>query len=156
MIQPQRSYSSCKESSASRQTPDHVTEKANDGNEVSQKMRLFCRVLQVEQKITLSELSLDELLKPGHFYILTQCARNISGFEEYDGSLSKKCFKASGISIHSWYELERAAVIVHSPIIYLKSESTLREKRKILLLRNRKRVSRGHSFLLIMFKQEAR
>ena len=53
--------------------------------EVSQKMRLLGRVLQVGRKITSSELSLEELLKPGHFDTLIECARNISGFEEKDG-----------------------------------------------------------------------
>lgn len=85
------------------------TEKAN---EVSQKMRLLGRVLQEGRKLTATELTLVELLKPGRFDTLIECARNISGFEENDGSSSKRTFKAPGTAVHCGYELKRAAVIV--------------------------------------------
>ena len=85
------------------------TEKAN---EVSQKMRLLGRVLQEGRKLTASELRLEEMLKPAHFDTLIECARNIAGFQENDGRLSSKTFKAPGTAVQCGYEIKRAAVIV--------------------------------------------
>ena len=70
------------------------TEKAG---EVSQKMRLLGRVLQVGRNVTSSELSLEELLKPGHFDTLIESARNISGFEEKTGHLQASLSRPLGL-----------------------------------------------------------
>jgi hypothetical protein len=85
------------------------TEKAT---EVSQKMRLLGRVVQEGRKLVGTEVTLKELLKSRHFDRLIDCARNMAGFKENDGSSSKKSFKAPGTAVHCGYEIKRAAVII--------------------------------------------
>ena len=54
----------------------------------------------------------EDLLKPGNFDTLICCARNMAGYEENDGSSSKKRFKAPATAVHCGYELKRAAMIL--------------------------------------------
>jgi hypothetical protein len=94
----------------SQQLEKRGTEKAS---EVSQKMRLLGRVVLEGRKLIGNEkVSLEDLLKPGKFDTLICCARNIAGYEENDGSSSKKRFKAPATAVHCGYELKRAAMIL--------------------------------------------
>ena len=86
---------------------------AEKATEVSQKMRLLGRVLIEGRKLTgNTEATLEDLLKPRHFDTLVQRARKIGGYEENDGTSSKKNFKAPATSVHCGYELKKAAVII--------------------------------------------
>jgi hypothetical protein len=86
------------------------TEKAA---EVSQKMRLLGRVIKEGRKTTGERnCSLVDLLKPEKFDTLIHCAQTLGGYDESDGSTSKKKFKAPATTVHCGYELKRAALIV--------------------------------------------
>jgi hypothetical protein len=56
-------------------------------------MRLLGRVVQEGRKLVGTEVTLKELLKSRHFDRLIDCARNMAGFEENDGSSSKKVLR---------------------------------------------------------------
>ena len=73
------------------------TEKAS---EVSQKMRLLGRVVEEGRKLTGDRnATLESLLKPGNFDILVSCALSIAGYEENDGSSSKRIL---GLQQQQW------------------------------------------------------
>lgn len=80
--------------------------------EVSQKMRLLARVVQEGRKLIKTEVTLVELLKPHHFDRLIECAKTVAGFQENDGSSSKKNFKVPATAVHAGYELKRAAMVI--------------------------------------------
>jgi hypothetical protein len=86
------------------------SEKSGD---VSQKMHLLGRVEKEGRKKEGKETwCLKDFLKPQEFDTLMHCARTLGGYEENDGSTSKKTFKSPATTVHCGYELKRAALIL--------------------------------------------
>ena len=78
-------------------------------------MRLLGRILvEARKNCGNQNASLKDVLIPSNFDMLMKCARDIGGYEENDGTSSKRSFKSPSTTINCGYEIRNAASVIES------------------------------------------
>ena len=87
-------------------------------NEISPKMRLLGRILVEARKNCVNQnASLKDVLILSNFDMMKR-ARDIGGYEENDGTSSKRSFKSLSTTITCGYEIRTAASIIESQALH--------------------------------------
>ncbi len=91
-------------------------------------MRLLGRILvEARKNCGNQNASLKDVLIPSNFDMLMKCARDIGGYEENDGTSSKRSFKSPSTTINCGYEIRNAASVIESQALHEREMNKVEE-----------------------------